>query len=358
MIEPAGPDPLPAVPEDDGRRATGDRPRVLLVVLLAALVFLVPVTIVFLATEGIDRADKYASVFGLFAGISSVLLGLVSLLPRRRDRQAGPGDGAGPGGNAPGGGGTGTGGGPRSRQRSRTFGFTAGVVGTTILSCTVATTTQSSLNAPPPVDEPPPLAVVAAVDWAWCDGAVLAAVSPARLPAPPRRYTSGDWADWFTRLGGARTGAAWVTLTLRSRSDATVTVTGIRAAVAGRSEPPEVSTTVGVACGGPGGDEPGGDELRFDLDAEPARSTGGVRFPLAVTRSVSVLPVRAQSGQPRVLSWRLEIDWVSQDRRGTLTVDELDGLPLLTGGEGRSRCFYTETGTIIESLSGEGCPTR
>ncbi|WP_433689153.1 hypothetical protein ACQP0I_15410 [Micromonospora carbonacea] len=194
MIEPAGPDPLPAVPEDDGRRATGDRPRVLLV---AALVFLVPVTIVFLATEGIDRADRYASVFGLFAGISSVLLGLVSLFPRRRDRQAGPGDGAGPGSNAPGGRGTGTGGGPRSRQRSRTFGFTAGVVGTTILSCTVATTTQSSLNAPPPVDEPPPLAVVAAVDWAGA----TARCSPRRRPPGSRPRRGG------TRPGTGPTGS-------------------------------------------------------------------------------------------------------------------------------------------------------
>ncbi|MEU8050792.1 hypothetical protein [Micromonospora haikouensis] len=351
MIEPAGPDPLPAAPEDDGRGA-GDRSRVLLVVLVAALVFLVPVTIVFLATEGIDRADKYASVFGLFAGISSVLVGLVSLFPRRRDRQAGPGDSGNPENR-----GTGASG-PRSRQRSRTFGFTAGVVGTTILSCTVATTTQSSLNAPPPVDEPPPLAVVAAADWAFCDGPVLAAASPALLPAPPQRYTSGDWAAWFTRLNGARIRTAWVTLTMRSRADATVTVTGIRAAVVGRSEPPEISTTIGLACGGPGDDEPGGDALRFDLDAETARSTGGVRFPLAVTRSASVLPVRAQSGQRQVLSWRLEIDWASQGRRGTLTVDELDGLPLLTGSEGRSRCFYAETGTIIEGLSSEGCPTR
>ncbi|WP_229406305.1 hypothetical protein [Micromonospora sp. NBRC 110038] len=356
MIEPAGPDPLPAAPEDDGRGA-GDRSRVLLVVLVAALVFLVPVTIVFLATEGIDRADKYASVFGLFAGISSVLVGLVSLFPRRRDRQAGPGGNGNPENGGPGGGGRESSG-PRSQQRSRTFGFTAGVVGTTILSCTVATTTQSSLNAPPPVDEPPPFAVVAAVDWPWCDGAVLAAAAPARLPALPQRYTPGGWADWFTRLGGTRTGAAWVTLTMRSRSDATVTVTDIRATVARRSEPPEVSTTIGLACGGPGDDEPGGDALRFDLDAETARSTGGVRFPLAVTRSASVLPVRAQSGQRQVLSWRLEIDWASQGRRGTLTVDELDGLPLLTGSEGRSRCFYAETGTIIEGLSSEGCPTR
>ncbi|MGW0658016.1 helix-turn-helix domain-containing protein [Streptodolium elevatio] len=172
---------------------------------------------------------------------------------------------------------------------------------------------------------------VAANPYKWetpCSQHYLVNRKPAEVPPPP---TEQDARGWVSALGGVASGDQMLALTVQGTGEQTVVVTALHVRVIGKQAPLGWNDYVmGVGCGG----EVSTKSFDVDLDAgrpDTVPKSGQRDFPYKVSESdPEVFYVSAHS-QAHDVSWYLELEWSSGDRRGSVRIDD-HGKPFRTSG--------------------------
>ncbi|MGK5730673.1 helix-turn-helix domain-containing protein [Streptomyces sp. URMC 124] len=150
-------------------------------------------------------------------------------------------------------------------------------------------------------------------------------------PPPPEQ----DAPAWVSAVGGVAAGEQFIEITLQGTGKDTVVLEGLHVRLQGTKAPLRWNSYVmGVGCGGDV------ETKAFGVDLDAARPTvtpkaGQRDFPYKVSESdPEVFYVKASVAR-RDVSWHLELQWSSGDRRGVLRLDDR-GRPFRTSGaEGR-----------------------
>ncbi|MFI8193591.1 helix-turn-helix domain-containing protein [Streptomyces sp. NPDC085946] len=182
---------------------------------------------------------------------------------------------------------------------------------------------------------------------AWeqgCGHDYVIAGPPARVPPPPAPQDARTWAAAQNAVHGGET---LVEISVQGRGETAVVLRALRVRVVGRTAPAEGSAyAMDQGCGG--ALTPRHFAVDLDKDRPLARSVAGndagtpipaVRLPYRVSaREPEVLRVTARTGGCDC-RWYLELDWSSQDRSGTVRIDDrgrpfrtsaVEGLPAYT----------------------------
>ncbi|MFF1870179.1 helix-turn-helix domain-containing protein [Kitasatospora herbaricolor] len=150
---------------------------------------------------------------------------------------------------------------------------------------------------------------------------------PSEVPRPPQ---IADVADWASRLGAVPGHYQSIEIVVQGTGKDTVVLSGLNVRVTRIGAPLAWNAySMGEGCGG------GVDVHSYDLDLDAARPRP------VVTEGSTGLPVKVSEGDPEVIevtavttshdvSWYLELEWASGDRRGTLPVDLGHGTPFHT----------------------------
>ncbi|MEV8594254.1 helix-turn-helix transcriptional regulator [Streptomyces sp. NPDC052012] len=172
---------------------------------------------------------------------------------------------------------------------------------------------------------------VAVNPYKWedpCSQHYLVDRRPEQVPPPP---SEPDARGWVTALGGVAGGQQMLALTVQGTGKATVVLEELHVRVVEKSAPLAWNDfAMGVGCGG------GVETTAFgvDLDAgRPALSpkAGQRDFPYKVSESDPEVFYIFADARAHNVSWYLELDWSSGDRRGTVRVDD-HGKPFRTSG--------------------------
>ncbi|MFI9821139.1 helix-turn-helix domain-containing protein [Streptomyces sp. NPDC052013] len=172
---------------------------------------------------------------------------------------------------------------------------------------------------------------VAVNPYKWedpCSQHYLVDRRPEQVPPPP---SEPDARGWVTALGGVAGGQQMLALTVQGTGKATVVLEELHVRVVEKSAPLAWNDfAMGVGCGG------GVETTAFgvDLDAgRPALSpkAGQRDFPYKVSESDPEVFYIFADARAHNVSWYLELDWSSGDRRGTVRVDD-NGRPFRTSG--------------------------
>ncbi|MDO0926639.1 helix-turn-helix transcriptional regulator [Streptomyces sp. TG1A-8] len=181
---------------------------------------------------------------------------------------------------------------------------------------------------------------VAVNPYKWegpCSQHYLVDRKPEQVPPPP---AEPDARGWVTALGGVAGGQQMLALTVQGTGRATVVLEELHVRVVGKSAPLAWNDFVmGVGCGG----DVGTAAFGVDLDAgRPVVSpgTGQRDFPYKVSESDPEVFYVFANARAHDVSWYLELDWSSGDRRGTVRVDD-GGRPFRTSGNA-GRPAYTQ----------------
>ncbi|NEA54215.1 helix-turn-helix domain-containing protein [Streptomyces sp. SID13666] len=147
---------------------------------------------------------------------------------------------------------------------------------------------------------------------------------PSEVPRPPQ---VPDVAGWVSRLGAVPGPYLSIEIVVQGTSRDTVVLSGLNVRVARSAAPLAWNAySMGEGCGG------GVDVHSYDLDLDAARPRP------VVTEGSTGLPLKVSEGDPEVIeitarttahdvSWYLELEWSSGDRKGTLPVDLGHGTP-------------------------------
>ncbi|MFD3916162.1 helix-turn-helix domain-containing protein [Streptomyces sp. NPDC058603] len=165
---------------------------------------------------------------------------------------------------------------------------------------------------------------------------------PEQIPPPP---TEQDAPGWVNALGGVASGGQFIELTVQGRSSDTVVLNALRVKIVKTDAPlPWNDYAMGVGCGGGVGTK----SFAVNLDAarpSTVPKAGQRDFPYKVSESDPEVYYVSATATARDVSWYLELEWTSGDRRGTLRVDD-NGKPFRTSGsEGRPSYDYPLGGT-------------
>lgn len=160
---------------------------------------------------------------------------------------------------------------------------------------------------------------------------------PEDVPPPPSEQ---DAPGWVGALGGVPAGDQLLELTLQGRTSETVVLQGLRVRVVKSGAPLAWNVYGGFsACGG----DVSTKSFDVDLDAgHPVTvpKAGQRGFPYKVSESDPEVFYVTANVSTRDVSWYLELEWSSGDRRGTLRVDN-NGQPFRTSGsQGRPTYNY------------------
>jgi hypothetical protein len=197
---------------------------------------------------------------------------------------------------------------------------------------------------------------VATRPYAWnrpCGRRYLIDRPAAAVPAPPT--AEGGAEEWVQALGAVSADGQSVELTVRPAGEEALVLRALRVRVVRSAAPVDWNAySVGAHCSA------ATDAKNFgvDLDASrpSARPAGGQRsLPYRVSGSApEVLDVRAAAREHDV-SWYLELDWSSGDRRGSLRVDD-EGKPFRTSATAtaseRQKVYRYELGGMWDRESG------
>ncbi|MFI6156673.1 helix-turn-helix domain-containing protein [Kitasatospora sp. NPDC051170] len=161
---------------------------------------------------------------------------------------------------------------------------------------------------------------------------------PSQVPRPPEVL---DVPGWASKLGAVPGQYQSIKLTVQGTGSETVVLTALNVRIARIAAPlPWNAYAVGEGCGGGVGLQ------SYDLDLDAARprpvvSGGRSGLPLKVSeRDPEVIEVNAETRSHDV-SWYLELEWSSGNRKGTLSVGLGDGEPFRTSAlKGRPQYHY------------------
>ncbi|MEU4495412.1 helix-turn-helix transcriptional regulator [Streptomyces sp. NPDC023998] len=206
---------------------------------------------------------------------------------------------------------------------------------------------SASRATTPPATVGVPLRVgVSSYNWdSPCGQYYLLDQAPQAVPPPPAPQ---DHRSWARALGGVDGGHMLLQLTATGRTADSVVLNAAHLRVVERSEPLDWDAySMGDGCGG------GVTPQTFDIDLDAAHP---LVKPVAGQDGDTVVPAKdfpykVASNDPQVLnldlhteahdvSWYLELDWSSGDRRGTVRVDD-GGKPFRTSAtKGRTEYGY------------------
>ncbi|TQK52655.1 transcriptional regulator with XRE-family HTH domain [Streptomyces sp. SLBN-118] len=189
--------------------------------------------------------------------------------------------------------------------------------------------TTPSRRATPPATGGVPLKVgVSSYNWDEpCGQYYLLDQAPDAVPPPPAPQDSRGWAR---ALGGVDGGHMRLQLTATGKTEESVVLNAVHVRVVGRKAPLGWDAySMGDGCGG------GVTPQTFDIDLDASHP---LVKPVAGQDGDTVVPAKdfpykVASNDPQVLnldvhteghdvSWYLELDWSSGDRRGTVRVDD------------------------------------
>lgn len=172
---------------------------------------------------------------------------------------------------------------------------------------------------------------VAVNPYKWedpCSQHYLIDRQPEQVPPPPSEQ---DARGWVTALGGVAAGQQMLMLTVQGTGKATVVLEELHVRVVEKSAPLAWNDfEMGVGCGG------GVETTSFEADLDAGRPTlspkaGQRDFPYKVSESDPEVFYIFADARAHNVSWYLELDWSSGDRRGTVRVDD-EGNPFRTSG--------------------------
>ncbi|MFE3111624.1 helix-turn-helix domain-containing protein [Kitasatospora indigofera] len=150
---------------------------------------------------------------------------------------------------------------------------------------------------------------------------------PSEVPRPPQ---VADVTAWASRLGAVPGQYLSIEIVVQGTGRDTVVLSGLNVRVARIAAPLAWNAySMGEGCGG------GVDVHSYNLDLDAARprpvlSEGSIGLPLKVSEGdPEVIEVSARTTAHDV-SWYLELEWSSGDRKGTLRVDLGNGKPFRT----------------------------
>ncbi|NUK45154.1 transcriptional regulator, partial [Streptomyces lunaelactis] len=204
-----------------------------------------------------------------------------------------------------------------------------------------------SRAATPPATVGVPLRVgISSYNWdSPCGQYYLLDQEPDAVPPPPAPQDNRGWAR---ALGGVDGGHMQLQLTATGKSADSVVLNAVHVRVVGRNAPLDWKAySMGDGCGS------GVTPQTFDVDLDAGHP---LVKPVAGQNGDTVVPAKdfpykVASNDPQVLnldvhteghdiSWYLELDWSSGDRRGTVRVDD-GGEPFRTSAiEGRTEYGY------------------
>lgn len=168
--------------------------------------------------------------------------------------------------------------------------------------------------------------------------------SPSEVPRPPQ---VPDVAGWVSRLGAVPGRYLSIEIVVQGTGRDTVVLSGLNVRVARIAAPLAWNAySMGEGCGG------GVDVHSYDLDLDAARPR-----PVVIEGSTG-LPLKVSEGDPEVIeitartashdvSWYLELEWSSGDRKGTLPIDLGHGTPFRTSAV-KGRPLY------VHPIGGQG----
>jgi hypothetical protein len=181
---------------------------------------------------------------------------------------------------------------------------------------------------------------VAVDPYQWenpCSQHYLVDEEPERVSPPPGEP---DARGWVTALGGVAGGRQLLALTVQGTGKATVVLRNLHVRVVEKDAPLAWNDFVmGVGCGGEV------DTAAFGVDLDAGRPAvaplaGQRDFPYKVSESDPEVFHVVADARAHLVSWYLELDWSSGDRRGTVRVDD-HGRPFRTSGNvGRPAYAY------------------
>lgn len=170
-----------------------------------------------------------------------------------------------------------------------------------------------------------------------CSQHYLVDQKPEQVPPPPAEQ---DARGWVGALGGVAAGEQMLALTVQGTGQATVVLEAVHVRVVDKSAPLAWNDfEMGVGCGG------GVETTAFGVDLDAGRPTLSPRsgqrdFPYKVSESDPEVFYVFADARAHNVSWYLELDWSSGDRRGTIRLDD-KGKPFRTSGNvGRPAYTY------------------
>ncbi|MFF2565435.1 helix-turn-helix domain-containing protein [Kitasatospora sp. NPDC058060] len=169
---------------------------------------------------------------------------------------------------------------------------------------------------------------------------------PSEVPRPPALV---DVPAWVSRVGAVPGTYQSIELTVQGTGSETVVLTALNVRIARIAAPlPWNAYAMGDGCGG------GVGVNSFDLDLDAARPRpvlieGSTGLPVKVSeRDPEVIEVTAKTTSHDV-SWYLELEWTSGNRKGTLTIGPGAGTPFRTSAvKGRPLYSYPIGGKAWE----------
>ncbi|MFC4606307.1 helix-turn-helix domain-containing protein [Streptomyces maoxianensis] len=234
---------------------------------------------------------------------------------------------------------------PRSTHPSASAGGTPSA-STSPSGSPSASPSRSRAPAPPATVGVPLRVGVSSYNWEEpCGQYYLLDQAPEAVPPPPAPQDNRGWAR---ALGGVDGGHMFLQLTATGKTADSVVLNAVHVRVVARSAPLDWKAySMSYGCGG------GITPQTFDIDLDAAHP---LVKPVAGQDGDTVVPAKdfpykVASNDPQVLnldlhteghdvSWYLELDWSSGDRRGTVRVDD-GGKPFRTSAiEGRTEYGY------------------
>ncbi|MFI5485587.1 hypothetical protein [Micromonospora echinaurantiaca] len=213
-------------------------------------------------------------------------------------------------------------------------------------------------SPPSPPDDPDalPFTIAVRTEHDETDGWVVAAPL-AEIPARPG--WRDDWSPWVLEANAVPASRLGVSFTVQGVSEAQVTLTDLRVRVAARR--PALRGVFAV----PGGGGPSAYRwVDADLDEDPpvlhagmftegegsvpAHERREIRFPYRVSLTDAETFLVVGHTERCDCEWRVELDWASQGRTGTVTIDDAGRPFRVTGIAGAHTDCFTSPEDIEE----------
>ncbi|MEV7140089.1 helix-turn-helix domain-containing protein [Streptomyces tauricus] len=173
--------------------------------------------------------------------------------------------------------------------------------------------------------------VVAVNPYKWdspCSQHYLFDREPEKVPPPP---SEPDARGWVSALGGVAAGQQMLALTVQGTGKATVVLDDLHVRVVEKGAPLAWNDfAMGVGCGG--GVETTSFGVNLDAGRPETSPRAGQRdFPYKVSESDPEVFYIFADARTYDVSWYLELEWSSGDKKGTVRVDD-NGKPFRTSG--------------------------
>ncbi|MEU9825367.1 hypothetical protein [Micromonospora chersina] len=227
-------------------------------------------------------------------------------------------------------------------------GVVAAVVTTMVTAWLLAWGLMPAAAPPPPNPDGLPFTIAVRTSHESNDGWVVDAPL-AKIPARPG--WPDDWSSWAREVAGVPASGSAVYFTVQGVSEAQVTLTDLRVRVVTRRPPVR-----GVFFAPGGGGPTAYRWVDADLDEEPPVLTAGrfeegeqgvpeherreIRFPYRVSVTDAETFVVVGHAVRCDCDWKIEVDWTSQGRTGTVTVDDAGRPFRVTGRAGaHTQCW-------------------